>query len=111
MEDVSDAVFRRLCRGFGAELCVTEFVAAEQLISDSKLARRRAALDPGADAEVHPEAGAGAQVKQLSELLEGMQDARDPALVLGADDDVVEAVLPGVGRDRLRNVAAGNRYA
>lgn len=46
MEGVTNAYYRRLCRSFGASLCVTEFVAAEQLISDSKLARRRARLDP-----------------------------------------------------------------
>jgi nifR3 family TIM-barrel protein len=44
MEDVTDAVFRRACRGVGAALCVTEFVGAEQLVASSALARRRAAL-------------------------------------------------------------------
>ncbi len=44
MEDVTDATFRALCRSLGAELCVTEFIAAEQLLADSRLARRRAAL-------------------------------------------------------------------
>lgn len=44
MEDVSDAVFRRACRGVGATVCVTELVGAEQLVADSKLARRKAAL-------------------------------------------------------------------
>src|SRR5204863_10157911 len=42
MEDVTDAPFRRLCRTLGASLCVTEFIAAEQIIADSRLARRRA---------------------------------------------------------------------
>ena len=32
MEDVSDAVFRGLCRAVGADLCVTEFVNAEGLL-------------------------------------------------------------------------------
>jgi len=44
MESVTDAPFRRVCRDLGASLCVTEFVQAEQLIADSKLARRRAYL-------------------------------------------------------------------
>jgi nifR3 family TIM-barrel protein len=44
MEDVSDAVFRRACRDLGAQLCVTEFVRAEDLIADSRLARRKATL-------------------------------------------------------------------
>jgi tRNA-dihydrouridine synthase B len=45
MEGVTNAAFRRICRALGASLCVTEFVAAEQLIADSALARRRAHLD------------------------------------------------------------------
>jgi len=47
MEDVTDVAFRALCRALGASLCVTEFVGAEQIIADSALARRRAALPPG----------------------------------------------------------------
>ena len=46
MEDVTDAPFRRICRELGASLCMTEFVGAEQLLADSKLARRRAYLPP-----------------------------------------------------------------
>jgi nifR3 family TIM-barrel protein len=44
MEDITDAAFRRVCRGLGASLCMTEFVGAEQIIADSELARRRASL-------------------------------------------------------------------
>jgi len=33
MEDVSDAVFRRICRACGASLCVTEFALAERLVA------------------------------------------------------------------------------
>ena len=32
MEDVTDAVFRRICRRLGAEYCVTEFVNVEGLL-------------------------------------------------------------------------------
>jgi tRNA-dihydrouridine synthase len=39
MEDVSDAVFRALCRTHGADVCVTEFVRADNLISDQPLER------------------------------------------------------------------------
>ena len=44
MEDVTDAPYRALCRSLGAHLCVTEFIAAEQMIANSRLARKRAAL-------------------------------------------------------------------
>jgi nifR3 family TIM-barrel protein len=33
MEDVSDAVFRGVCRARGADVCVTEFVRAENLVA------------------------------------------------------------------------------
>src|SRR5688572_1077510 len=46
MEDVSDAVFRRVCRSTGATLCVTEFVRAEQLIARAASARRKTDLAP-----------------------------------------------------------------
>jgi nifR3 family TIM-barrel protein len=47
MEDVTDAVFRRLCRSVGAELCVTEFVNVEGLLRGCRNARRKATLAPG----------------------------------------------------------------
>lgn len=46
MEDVSDAVFRRLCRRLGADLCVTEFVNAEGLLRGCRNARRKMTLEP-----------------------------------------------------------------
>lgn len=44
MEDVTDAVYRRICRSVGAHVCFTEFVHAEQLIADSRLAQRKTRL-------------------------------------------------------------------
>jgi nifR3 family TIM-barrel protein len=44
MEDVSDAVFRRLCRARGADLCVTEFVNVEGLLRGCRNARRKLTL-------------------------------------------------------------------
>jgi nifR3 family TIM-barrel protein len=46
MEDVSDAVFRKLCRELGAGLCVTEFVNAEGLLRGCRNARRKLTLAP-----------------------------------------------------------------
>jgi tRNA-dihydrouridine synthase B len=45
MEDVSDAVFRALCRKLGADLCVTEFVNVEGLLRGCKKARRKLTLE------------------------------------------------------------------
>ena len=44
MEDVTDVVFRRLCREFGADLTVTEFVRADNLVRGDKLAVRKVQL-------------------------------------------------------------------
>jgi tRNA-dihydrouridine synthase B len=46
MEDVSDAVFRRLARRLGADLCVTEFVNAEGLLRGCRHAKRKLLLEP-----------------------------------------------------------------
>lgn len=46
MEDVSDAVFRRICRARGADLCVTEFVNVEGLLRGCQRARRKITLAP-----------------------------------------------------------------
>jgi nifR3 family TIM-barrel protein len=44
MEDVTDAVFRRICRARGADLCVTEFVNADGLLSARDEAVRKLQL-------------------------------------------------------------------
>jgi nifR3 family TIM-barrel protein len=44
MEDVTDVVFRRLCRKFGAKIAVTEFVNVEGLLRGCKNAKRKISL-------------------------------------------------------------------
>ncbi len=46
MEDVTDLVFRRLCRTVGATLCVTEFVNVEGLLRGARTALRKLDLPP-----------------------------------------------------------------
>src|SRR4051812_12281850 len=41
LEDVSDVVFRRVCRSLGAEITLTEFVNVEGLLRGCKNARRK----------------------------------------------------------------------
>ncbi len=45
MEDVTDVVFRRLCRSRGAEISMTEFVNVEGLLRGCKNARRKIRLE------------------------------------------------------------------
>ena len=47
MEDVSDVVFRRLCRERGAHLCVTEFINVEGLLRGCRIAARKLRIPPG----------------------------------------------------------------
>jgi nifR3 family TIM-barrel protein len=46
MEDVTDVVFRGLCRRHGAEICLTEFVNVEGLLRGCRNARRKIKLAP-----------------------------------------------------------------
>jgi len=41
MEDITDVVFRRLCRSVGAHFCVTEFVNVEGLLRGCRTAKRK----------------------------------------------------------------------
>lgn len=46
MEDVSDAIFRKICRDRGASLCVTEFVNVEGLLRGCKKAAAKIRIQP-----------------------------------------------------------------
>jgi nifR3 family TIM-barrel protein len=46
LEGYSDAIFRRLCRERGAELCVTEFVNADNLVHKEPRAVKKLTLGP-----------------------------------------------------------------
>lgn len=44
MEDVTDTVFRRICRSLGADICMTEFVNVEGLLRGCRNAKRKIRL-------------------------------------------------------------------
>jgi tRNA-dihydrouridine synthase B len=46
MEDVTDGVFRKMCRKFGADLVFTEFVSADALIRKVNRTRDKILIDP-----------------------------------------------------------------
>ncbi len=79
MEDVSDVVFRRLARGFGADVCFTEFVNVEGLLRGCRNARRKMLLD-----EAERDATAiqiyGSDAERLAEAARAAEEAR-PAFV------------------------------
>jgi tRNA-dihydrouridine synthase B len=118
MEDVTDAPFRRACRSVGAELCVTEFVAADQLLADTRLARRRTALAAddrptaiqiyGANADLLRRAAVvvadaqpafldincGCWVPHIAKRGAGAGWLREPAAMVAMATEIVRAVAP-----------------
>ena len=126
MEDVTDRVFRRLCRSLGADLCFTEFVRVEGLLAESGGARRRMHLDPddqptaiqiyGSDAALLAEAAEAAEaagpafidvncgcwVPRIEKKGAGAGWLRDPdAMVAMVADVVRRAPLPVTVKTRL----------
>lgn len=126
MEDVTDAVFRKLCRRFGAELCVTEFVNVEGLLRGCKIAARKVRLEPddtptaiqiyGADRDRLAEAAAvaeeanpafldincGCWVPKIAGRGAGAAWLRDPSAMVAMAKMVVDAVaLPVTVKTRI----------
>ncbi len=104
MEDVSDAVFRRLCRAHGAGLCVTEFVNAEGLWRGCRTAARKVRLDP----EDTPTAIQiyGSDPGRLAEAAE-VAEAASPAFVdINCGCWVPKIAGRGAGAGWLRDPAA-----
>lgn len=46
MDDVTDLPFRQLCKEFGADILITEFIASEALIRDVERSRRKMLFTP-----------------------------------------------------------------
>ena len=47
MEDVTDSPFRCICKDYGADVLVTEFIAAEGLIREAEKSRNKMRFEPG----------------------------------------------------------------
>jgi len=45
MEEVTDASFRRICKAYGADVVISEFVSSEALIRDVEKSRKKMAFD------------------------------------------------------------------
>jgi tRNA-dihydrouridine synthase B len=104
MEDVTDAVYRRLCRALGAGVCMTEFVRAEQLVSRSWLARRKATLatdDQPTGIQIY-----GADPELLMAAAEVAAAARPAFVDLNCGCWVPRVARRGAGAGWLRDPAA-----
>lgn len=104
MEDVTDAVFRKICRDLGAELCVTEFVNVEGLLRGCRNARRKMRL------ELHDAPTAiqiyGSDAGRLAEAAE-IAEAAAPAFVdVNCGCWVPKIAARGAGAGWLRDPAS-----
>jgi len=104
MEDVTDVVFRRLCRRLGATVCVTEFVNVEQLLRGAASARRKVALAP--DDQLTGIQIYGADPAKLAAAAQ-VAEASGPLFIdVNCGCWVPKIVARGAGAGWLRNPAA-----
>lgn len=104
MEDVTDAVFRRVCRGLGAEFCVTEFVNVEGLLRGCKRARRKLTLAP--DDQPTAIQIYGSDPERLAEAVEVAEEAGPVAIDINCGCWVPKIAGRGAGAGWLRDPAA-----
>jgi nifR3 family TIM-barrel protein len=100
MEDVSDAVFRKICRDRGADLCVTEFVNVEGLLRGCRTAAHKIRLEPG-DAPTAIQIY-GADSDRLAEAAEVAADAAPAYLDVNCGCWVPKIARRGAGAGWLR---------
>jgi tRNA-dihydrouridine synthase B len=109
MEDVSDVVFRRLCRGLGASLCFTEFVNVEGLLRGCRNARRKVSLAP--DDALTAIQIYGSDPERLAEAARVAEGARPLFIDINCGCWVPKIAGRGAGAGWLRNPDAMVRMA
>jgi nifR3 family TIM-barrel protein len=101
MEDVTDLVFRRLARGLGAEVCMTEFVNVEGLLRGCRNARRKIRL--GDDEELTAIQIYGADPGRLAEAARFAEEAEPFFLDVNCGCWVPKIAARGAGAGWLRD--------
>ncbi|AKT40819.1 tRNA dihydrouridine synthase DusB [Chondromyces crocatus] len=104
MEDVSDVVFRRLCRSLGAELCYTEFVNVEGLLRGCRTARRKMVLpddDTPTAIQIY-----GSNPERLAEAAAVAEEAQPAFIDINCGCWVPKIAGRGAGAGWLRDPAA-----
>ncbi len=105
MEDVTDAYFRELCRGFGADFTFTEFVNVEMLLAGAPTVRRKIELAPGEE----PTVGIQIYGANRERLVEAslIAEAAGPAVIdINCGCWVPKIARRGAGSGWLRDVPA-----
>ncbi len=104
MEDVTDAVFRRLCRKHGATLAMTEFVNVEGLLRGCRNARRKIQLAD--DDELTAIQIYGADPQRLAEAARFAESAEPLFIDVNCGCWVPKIAGRGAGAGWLRDPAA-----
>jgi len=104
MEEVSDAAFRRVCRARGADVCVTEFVRAENLLRNGTRELNKITLAEGdtpTAIQIY-----GANPEQLAEAAEIAERAQPAYLDINCGCWVPRIARHGAGAGWLRSPEA-----
>jgi tRNA-dihydrouridine synthase B len=109
MEDVTDAIFRRLCRKHGATVAMTEFVNVEGLLRGCRNARRKVKLDP--DDTLTAIQIYGADPERLAEAAQVAESAQPLFIDINCGCWVPKIAGRGAGAGWLRDPAAMVRMA
>jgi tRNA-dihydrouridine synthase B len=104
MEDVTDVVFRRICRARGATLAMTEFVNVEGLLRGCRNARRKIHLE--ADDELTGVQIYGADPARLAEAARFAESAAPLFIDINCGCWVPKIAGRGAGAGWLRDPAA-----
>ncbi len=104
MEDVTDAVFRELCRELGAHLCFTEFVNVEGLLRGCRNAKRKMLLAPTDQPTVIQIYGSDPE--RLAEAAHVAEDAGPTFIDINCGCWVPKIAGRGAGAGWLRNPSA-----
>jgi tRNA-dihydrouridine synthase B len=104
MEDVTDAVFRRLCRKHGATVAMTEFVNVEGLLRGCRNARRKIELSD--DDELTAIQIYGADPRRLAEAAHFAESAEPLFIDVNCGCWVPKIAGRGAGAGWLRDPAA-----
>ncbi|MDP9152219.1 MAG: tRNA dihydrouridine synthase DusB [Myxococcota bacterium] len=104
MEDVTDVVFRRLCRKHGASVAMTEFVNVEGLLRGCRNARRKIQLAP--DDELTIIQIYGSNPDRLAEAARFAESANPLAIDINCGCWVPKIAGRGAGAGWLRDPSA-----
>jgi len=102
MEDVTDSPFRSICRDMGADVLVTEFVAAEGLIRDAWKSRIKMQFEPGERPIGIQIFGAG--IESMMKAAEAAEQANPDFIDLNFGCPVRKIVMKGGGAALLQDI-------